>query len=261
MSIRDADTMRENPFRPAGYPQRAVVNRGEESWAVEVPGYNPPYHVDAGVLANDCTRVPGGYADPEDHTQLDLQNRRRYSPSLLFDALGRPLNPGGRKGIAGRGRLGKWGANLAADSIVTRLQSVEGPVWEFLSITKAQGRLATPGGMQDSEESGVDTALRELFEEALKDTEAARAVFAGKQAVLKYWGYTPGPRETDHAWIETAVCHWHLEPEEARLVKLEAGDDAHEANWLAVNDENLGLLHPSHADFVRMAAVWGNGLY
>ena len=34
---------------------------------------------------------------------------------------GRPLNPRGRTGLAGRGLLGKWGPNHAADPIVTRL--------------------------------------------------------------------------------------------------------------------------------------------
>ena len=33
---------------------------------------------------------------------------------------GRPRNPIGRTGITGRGQLGKWGPNHAADPIVTR---------------------------------------------------------------------------------------------------------------------------------------------
>ena len=33
---------------------------------------------------------------------------------------GRPRNPVGRTGITGRGQLGKWGPNHAADPIVTR---------------------------------------------------------------------------------------------------------------------------------------------
>lgn len=33
---------------------------------------------------------------------------------------GRPLNPQGRTGLKGRGILGKWGPNHAADPIVTR---------------------------------------------------------------------------------------------------------------------------------------------
>lgn len=33
---------------------------------------------------------------------------------------GKPLNPKGRTGLQGRGLLGKWGPNHAADPIVTR---------------------------------------------------------------------------------------------------------------------------------------------
>lgn len=33
---------------------------------------------------------------------------------------GRPLNPLGRTGLKGRGLLGRWGPNHAADPIVTR---------------------------------------------------------------------------------------------------------------------------------------------
>lgn len=32
----------------------------------------------------------------------------------------RPINPAGRTGIIGRGLLGRWGVNHAADPIVTR---------------------------------------------------------------------------------------------------------------------------------------------
>ena len=39
---------------------------------------------------------------------------------LSYDAFGCPLNPRGRTGMSGRGLLGKWGANHAADPIVTR---------------------------------------------------------------------------------------------------------------------------------------------
>lgn len=37
---------------------------------------------------------------------------------------GRPLNPRGRTGLCGRGVLGRWGPNHAADPIVTRWKIV-----------------------------------------------------------------------------------------------------------------------------------------
>ena len=67
------------------------------------------------------------WADPEDFrllasswNQLDKKNDRRSHEGLYKIVNGRPINPKGRTGITGRGQLGKWGPNHAADPIVTR---------------------------------------------------------------------------------------------------------------------------------------------
>lgn len=39
---------------------------------------------------------------------------------------GRPINPTGRTGLRGRGVLGKWGPNHAADPIVSRWKMLQG---------------------------------------------------------------------------------------------------------------------------------------
>lgn len=48
----------------------------------------------------------------------ELDNFSDYS----FDDKGRPLNPLGRTGISGRGILGRFGPNHAADPIVSRIK-------------------------------------------------------------------------------------------------------------------------------------------
>ena len=51
--------------------------------------------------------------------QDNVVNRRSYHGDYkIID--GKPQNPVGRTGIIGRGRLGRWGPNHAADAIVTR---------------------------------------------------------------------------------------------------------------------------------------------
>ena len=58
-----------------------------------------------------------------------------------------PLNPRGRTGLSGRGLLGKFGPNHAADTVVTRwavdaetgercVSPSGGPVMEFVAITR-----------------------------------------------------------------------------------------------------------------------------
>lgn len=50
-------------------------------------------------------------------------DRRSYDHGEQIQYLvvdGYPLNPRGRTGLRGRGRLGRWGPNHAGDAIVTR---------------------------------------------------------------------------------------------------------------------------------------------
>ena len=69
---------------------------------------------------------------------------------------GRPLNIRGRTGITGRGLLGKWGPNHAADPVVTRwkrningdkLKGSEGKcILQFVAIQRLDtGEWAIPG--------------------------------------------------------------------------------------------------------------------
>ena len=69
-----------------------------------------------------------------------------------------PLNIRGRTGLSGRGILGRYGPNHAADPIVTRWKRTEGgniikddhsekPILQFVSIQRRDtGEWAIPGG-------------------------------------------------------------------------------------------------------------------
>ena len=61
-------------------------------------------------------------AEP-DRAAIDARISYEYNKqgrSYTYDESNRPRNPVGRTGITNRGALGKWGANHAADPIVTR---------------------------------------------------------------------------------------------------------------------------------------------
>lgn len=69
------------------------------------------------------------WADPEIDSpqfkpkwqQLDGNvNRKSFNGEYKIDEQGYPINPIGRTGLRGRGLLGRWGPNHAADPIVTR---------------------------------------------------------------------------------------------------------------------------------------------
>jgi ADP-ribose pyrophosphatase len=231
---------------PDGYPRRIKVPDALVDWDVDYPDYDPPYYVAPEVLANDRTRKEGGWADPEDIAVAEALPVQSFEGPIRFDAEGRPLNPRGRSGIAGRGLLGKWGVNYAADPIVTRINKQFGDV-EMLAIQrKDNGLWAIPGGMVDAGEEVSRTLARELSEETGVSLDMNR----GK---LIYRGFVDDPRSTDHAWIETTVRHLHLSSEAAANLEPRAGSDARSVYWLPLTEKSLQKLYAGHGYFVVSA--------
>lgn len=172
-----------------------------------------------------------------------------HEGEYLLDQSNKPLNPWGRTGLRGRGVLGKWGPNHAADPLVTRwtldeagnkrIQQDSGkPILEFVCIQRADsGVWAIPGGMVDPGERIATTLKREFMEEALDSTATARQnidqlndvvtdffehgeevsnISSVRSKMLMifskiYRGYVDDPRNTDNAWMETVVMHFHDE--------------------------------------------------
>ncbi len=235
--------------QPPSYPRRYDVPDDKVSWDVPFPEYDPPYFVDPNVLKNDVTSNPRGWAEPEN---LDRVTRAFHSleGTVRFDAMGRPLNPRGRTGISGRGLLGKWGANFAADPILTRGDLSTGDIEVLLIKRRDSGIWAFPGGMVDAGESATAALARELKEETgiTADMKRARVV---------YRGYVDGRRNTDNAWIETVAAHLHLSPATRAALVPRAGDDAKEASWHALG--SIRELHDGHELFLWLALgkQWG----
>ena len=84
------------------------------------------------------------------------------------DSEGRPLNPRGRTGMVGRGLLGKFGPNHAADPIVTRFHPRTDQLQFVASRRTDTGDWAIPGGMVDAGEICSLTMRREFEEEATR---------------------------------------------------------------------------------------------
>jgi ADP-ribose pyrophosphatase len=238
--IRHVKARRE---KPAEYPERFPVPDNLVSWEIDYPGYNPPYYVSPVVLKNDSTTNPDGWADPEELTKAGEIPAESFSGRLKIDESGRPLNPAGRTGIAGRGLLGKWGPNYAADPIITRING-RTRQFEMLAIERRDnGQWAIPGGMVDKGEEVAKTLARELMEETGVSLDMS-------EGNLIYRGYVDDPRNTDNSWMETTAKHLHLPPETADSMELKAGSDARAVRWLPLTTETVGNLYASHASFV-----------
>ncbi len=230
--------------KPPEYPERFSVPDANVLWETNYKGYNPPYYVSPVVLKNDCTKNPDGWADPEDIAKVGEIPAESFAGPLTLDDAGRPLNPVGRTGIAGRGLLGKWGPNYAADPIITRVNAETGQV-EMLAVQRRDnGQWAIPGGMVDKGEEVSKTLARELREETGVTLDMGTGI-------LIYRGYIDDPRNTDHAWMETTAKHLHLPPESAARMTLKAGSDARAVRWLPLVPETVRNLYASHCALIK----------
>lgn len=226
-----------------GYPERLFVPEGTTWDDVSESTYNPPQYTAQKIIDRNILLNPENpkdfYADP---VEVSLVGRefQSYEGEVRIDENGYPLNPKGPTGLSGRGILGKWGANFAADPIITQ---VEDGYLKMIAIKRSTGEDALPGGMADPGESRQATASRELDEESSAQLNL-------DDAVLVYQGYVDDPRNTDNSWMETDAYHLHVE---GFNPQLKAGDDAKEAGWKILSQEFIGSLYASHAHLVTLA--------
>jgi len=227
--------------RPASYPPRQRISIDQAPWAIECPEYDPPYHVEAAVLEHDRTRVAGGWADPED--VILANDTGRIQPGSR-DALGRPLHPLGRTGMAGRGALGRWGPNLSVVAVVTRPRRDESGTDVLLGARPHSDALLPPQGFvlpgEDPERAWGRVLLSETgWQPAARST-------------LLFEGYGYDARRTDHAWVVTHVRHLHLATGEGPL-RFEPGRQFESVSWHPLDPATINRIPPGLAPRMREA--------
>jgi len=247
--------------------QRVHVPFWRVPWENDWPDYDP---VD---FTHPVVKKQPVWADPADPRVIDFSTRASFEGPIKV-VNGRPLNPLGRTGTKGRGLLGKWGPNNAADPIVLR-RKPGGPwdargvpgnvVMQMVAIQrKDSGQWAIPGGMVDAGEHVSQTLRREFTEEAatLPSPAEQRQVEQALDEVFKnghlvYEGYVDDPRNTDNAWMETSVHVFLIDDALGEKLVLRGGSDAALARWLDVDGDLLSgrseNLYADHIDFVYRA--------
>lgn len=245
--------------------KRFPIADNKVDWEVEFPEYSPEYY-DSPVLNGKPWADP---VDPEKlaFNSLDLNVDRRSHCGQYQLLENYPLNPYGRTGIKGRGVLGRWGPNHAADPIVSRWRRSDGGeiikdlstgknILQMCIIQRQDcGEFALPGGMVDPGESVSQTLKREFAEEALNsnDSEVSQKntneFFEAKNGVEVYKNYVDDPRNTDNAWMETVAVNFHDDTgDQVGRFKLCAGDDAAHVQWM---DVHKGIkFYASHGMFI-----------
>ncbi|GJQ72026.1 hypothetical protein Trydic_g3128 [Trypoxylus dichotomus] len=261
--------------RNRNYPfseiQRFAVTNDQVPWTFQFQNYQPVEYTSP-VLKNKPWADPDVSSPsfkPKWNALDDCVNRKSYEGEYVISN-NRPLNPRGRTGITGRGVLGRWGPNHAADPIVTRWKMSNGkkvlhsksnlPILQFCAIQRRDNNeWAIPGGMVDPGETVSETLKREFQEETLnalevnkeqleKDREMITNFFKNGEEVYK--GYVDDPRNTDNAWIETVAYNFHDDTgQSAGKFSLQAGDDAKNVKWMDI-DQYLSL-YASHIEFIK----------
>ncbi len=243
--VADDYHLRIRGERPATYPPRQRISIDEAPWLLECPDYDPPYHVDPAVLANDRTKTEGGWADPE---ELELvKDEPRIRAAKRRDDSGRPLNPRARTGIAGRGLLGLWGANLSVAVTVVRTNEGTGQLEILLGNQEGGQDLDLPKGFVlpgEAPEAAVGRVLER--ETGWRPPEAEREVV--------FSGYTYDRRQTDHAWVESRVFLVSAASDLGRS-RFQAGGEFDEIRWWPLEAGTVNRVPSGRARFVREAVA------
>lgn len=266
---------RTSPYQNQnGAPERIKLEDSQLCWKNSLEGYNPTdYH--ASVLLREPKFPWADVLDPKGIVFNALDQSCRHDRSshegvYLVNEANRPMNPRGRCGLSGRGLLGRYGPNHAADPVVTKwkrgtdgkkeLNQDGDPILEFVAIQrKDTGDWAIPGGMVDPGENVSVTLKREFGEETMASMELSpedqeildkKLTEVFKEGIEIYSGYVDDIRNTDNAWMETVCVNFHDEEGTSfQKFKLAAGDDAGGVAWLPFTKDIQ--LYSTHAIFIE----------
>ena len=273
---------------PLGYPQRVFVEADKLSPQIEYKNYDPwslPSYTSCHVRQNASDLATGGgWADSDHPAEYELAHKRYtfYGAEETSDGrslrtlseaglvflkhpslgLSLPLNPWIRTGLGGRGNLGKWGPNHAADPIVIRFNRSK-LLLEFVAIKRHDnGEWAIPGGMVDAGEYVTETLKREFKEEAGSKNSAALldSIFSDGGHIVFQGCNKLDNRTTDFAWIETSVRLFFPNNNETNELILTTSAESPAVKWMAFADMCEHTMFSDHQRYLNKAHIMAQPL-
>jgi len=260
---------------PPDYPQRVHVELDKLSPTVDNFLYDPwslPSFTSPEVYANSVDNPTGGKWADSHNTSTSVLKHERYTfygsdnlrtldeagviftptPDGGFD---KPLNPWMRTGMGGRGKLGKWGPNHAADPIVIRYNRTR-LLLEFVAIKRQDnGQWAIPGGMVDAGEYVTQTLKREFKEEAGSTNSDALldSIFSDGGHIVYQGCNKLDNRATDFAWVETSVRMFFPKNNETYDLVLTTSVESPVVKWMAFADICEHTMFSDHQRYLEKA--------
>ena len=175
---------RERGGNPLYLGKRIAVSDKQVPWSFAWRDYNPSEFTAQVVIDNSALLSTGHkWADPTElqgpavkkgfeSLLAEVRERTTYvggprgeklAAAISFDDAGVPLNPRGRTGLRGRGLLGQWGPNHAADPIVTRYNPQTGKLQLVALRREDTGQFAVPGGISKTPGDMWNQKMRSEF--------------------------------------------------------------------------------------------------
>ena len=199
------------------------------------------------------------WSDPLNINKNDLQNRMTWQNNKLIYLKdsnikfinGFPKNLQ-KTGLTGRGLLGRFGPNHAADPIVTRF-NYKNMSLEFIAVLRKDTEppmWAIPGGMVDAGEEFSATLKREFVEEVASkcDKNIIDKIFSNGKTIYSGMVYND-PRTTDDAWIETKVVNYHIPYSDSLKLNLTNQDEEnYSVKWISCSHPQL---YADHKDYIK----------
>jgi ADP-ribose pyrophosphatase len=161
------------------------------------------------------------------------------------DDEGRPLNPRGRTGIAGRGLLGRWGANQMIAVVATRINRETLAPELLLGKLEVSGPLSLPRGFVAEGET-VEAAIIHALEQCTGQPPE-------RQGEVIAEGYSYDERQTDHAWVELEAQLYHMDVDAQPTALQSSGAGIQDIEWWPLEPATINSLPSTQAQLVREA--------
>lgn len=276
--------VKENTF----YPNKRV-NKDKVWWEDSYDEYNPETYNNDEFLKKGMEM---GWAHKDWNELTDETKNNILTSTLPFwdseknqvvlmtvgdacckDELGRPLNPLGRTGVRGRGSLGKYGANHAAD-MIPAYYNPSNDMFYYLTIRRRDTReVACAGGMIDPgdqaklakqatnvvTQTSKNAATRELKEEAITEEGAAvlaEALADSDKTIVIAAGVVDDARNTDLAFMVSTAFLATMDKQTAMKIMLQKeNDEVLDVAWRSlweIKHDTIGVF-ASHMSFFKIA--------